>query len=1155
MIPVWTFTPQDSSNGELFIPASGTYEFNQSFTMLSAATSISVILYASVVGNPGPLVLNLKDSGGNALGSGSIDAESIAAEGWTAPIPIAPTDPLVAGDIYTVSLSALGSDSSNYYSVWINDGTPNWWDVNAVASYSIVQYSIGNTGSSIMRVLDQTGAEVVTLPFTSWNTGPGKTLLLTADSAFSFKTVSPWLSDMHQTVPGYQGSFTVTDLTTGEVRGTATASQFANSHGQQGLLPFTLDNVVTTIPGHQYQITLTEPGYAYGVLFRGNNVSPSALGFQGQPLSLWYQLVDTQLVVGHVDYAGPFGAGGEDAVNSLQEAAVRFSPAQDATLTEIQWETWNNSPSSQFYPTGQPFTVSVYSDNPQYGVNALGIAPEAPLASITIDSGELPQQGYFDVKGFSLPVAAGTNYWVVLSTTSSTLSVPLMRMVSPFRFYCLKRSGGMWNYCAEGPTDWAWKVFTTAETLGNPVIQGLGLPVSTSNYVAQPFIAPSTGTINCVWLNGVSDTTAVSIYPDNGSGAPDMNLPIAEGTYGSPYVFFYSAEYIAVTGPNPTLYEGTKYWVVVSSTEGDAAAVPMTYYWLRYAAEGIDQGTPSGFDTLVSNDSGASWNAAYPGPCEIIFQIGYSTAQTVGLTSSATSASGSLSSLSSTTSTLGGYGYNQILLAHGMTTCGLVAFGEPFESGTEPFSSLHAAVSYYSSVGGFGVYPWQDGSNGYTSDLASQLAAWQSFGGVVLGPLDGWGYNTGFLFNAATLYPNEQEYYFADGVFTPASSYGINGVVIDAPEYLQLWAQLYDQIDQEVGLKNLAGIAGWVESDHGVNYGGAQGANGGHNMNTYVRYVTSPLGFYLLDTTSTGYHSSDGSLCLLWPLRGQSANYAGQTTVSVGSDGAITLGSGIIPTVEMATDLTTYHRVGGQTSSFDSYMATANAAIEAACLGSVLQRTPYAFARTAIPLSYVANIPSYYDSALETMESAASSAFAALQASGGEQLCIPYFNFCNPDDNSSNPGNSGTVGIATASTVLEFWNTIVPFFSTYPIMEVDTDVSQMQSQAANTAWGHFGALYRTIPIGGWYGYVQDKIRLLTIDQYYDNSNTYSALGLVCHQWGVDSDLPLQTQVKSLTGLTNPSLGSFSILYGTPSSAADTRFSQELRKQWGQSAGL
>jgi hypothetical protein len=115
---------------------------------------------------------------------------------------------------------------------------------------------------------------------------------------------------------------------------------------------------------------------------------------------------------------------------------------------------------------------------------------------------------------------------------------------------------------------------------------------------------------------------------------------------------------------------------------------------------------------------------------------------------------------------------------------------------------------------------------------------------------------------------------------------------------------------------------------------------------------------------------------------------------------------------------------------------------------------------------------------------------------------------------------------------------VIPFFSIYPITEADTSVSLMQAQTTVTAWGHFGSLYRTIPIGSWYGYVQDEIRLLTIDHNYSNPNTYSALGLVCHQWGVDSELPLQAQVESLTGTAGTSLAGFDVVFGIPQSASD-----------------
>ncbi len=53
-----------------------------------------------------------------------------------------------SGSVYTVSLSAQNSNSANYYNIWINDATPNWWDVNASRTTASSQYSMGNTGSS-----------------------------------------------------------------------------------------------------------------------------------------------------------------------------------------------------------------------------------------------------------------------------------------------------------------------------------------------------------------------------------------------------------------------------------------------------------------------------------------------------------------------------------------------------------------------------------------------------------------------------------------------------------------------------------------------------------------------------------------------------------------------------------------------------------------------------------------------------------------------------------------------------------------------------------------------------------------------------------------------------------------------------------------------
>jgi hypothetical protein len=52
------------------------------------------------------------------------------------------------------------------------------------------------------------------------------------------------------------------------------------------------------------------------------------------------------------------------------------------------------------------------------------------------------------------------------------------------------------------------------------------------------------------------------------------------------------------------------------------------------------------------------------------------------------------------------------------------------------------------------------------------------------------------------------------------------------------------------------------------------------------------------------------------------------------------------------------------------------------------------------------------------------------------------------------------------------------------------------------------------------------------------------LGLVCHQWGVDSELSLESQVENLVGLGTLSFGSFDIVYGMPRAPADADLIRE-----------
>ncbi len=50
----------------------------------------------------------------------------------------------------------------------------------------------------------------------------------------------------------------------------------------------------------------------------------------------------------------------------------------------------------------------------------------------------------------------------------------------------------------------------------------------------------------------------------------------------------------------------TGWWFLLLSVGSSSESIPLNYYWFRYGSQGTDQGTPNGFDTLVSSDSGVA---------------------------------------------------------------------------------------------------------------------------------------------------------------------------------------------------------------------------------------------------------------------------------------------------------------------------------------------------------------------------------------------------------------------------------------------------------------------------------------------------------------------------------------------------------------------
>jgi len=930
--------------------------------------------------------------------------------------------------------------------------------------------------------------------------GPVFNLKVKNSESFSFPQAATHnCSDMEYMLPPYSASFTLTDTTTGIVLGTAPATQYYNSHGITGLVPLQLPGPVSIVAGHSYKISISESGNAgatsaYLVLIRGCKINPAKAGPSGSSVYWLGELALSDFSQYRVlDYVsttttlqdGHGGIGGSD------EIAVRIVPNFTETITQVKLKMNNAqgaAPVSGYYPSGTPVLIALYLSDESAPAPEFANPTGSAIATATVDSGILPLVGFWSAT-VSFPVTAGTPYWIVWSApTASTSAYDCERCVSPFRNLALGTtdSGSSWSFFSQGPTDLAFGAITSQEMLGSPYDNTVETSISTTDLVAQPFTLSQSAMVNSIFVFALGGIVTAAIYPDDGSGTgADMASPMGSGNFNTAFQYFYSGIIIPVT-TSVAVQANTKYWIVFSSPNG--SAIIIATYWTRPS----DPSVPSGFEALVSSNGGASWGAAASEVASAIFMVGIQPSGIVVPT--ATSISG-------------------VLASKGINTYSLVAFGQPSVSPSE--------ISYYLSQG-FKVYPWQDGSDGYTPNLLTILEGFSAGGGGVLGPTYGWGYATqfydlgrGYL---ATLYPNEQEYYLASGALSPAQSYGYNGIVIDAPELVTEWLWMYSQIDANVGLENLLGIAGWVNADHPVNYGGAEGASGGHNMNTYVRYVNSPLGLYLNDVTSSGLHNSDNTPCLLWSLIGATADYTPSTCE---------------PAVTMATDVQSYHHGGltvTETSSFSVYMAASNANLEYQLLAAVQAKTQ-AFARTAMPLSVLRLVPNYYSSVLEVTSSSIydPSAGQVLLGSGGAITCCPYFNFANPNDNSSNPGRSGYYEAATAPTVLNFWTGIVPTFAHYPIMEADTDPGSIQAQVEATSWNHFASLYSNMPyVGGFFGYEQDAIKALVIDHSYGDLSTWSGLCAICHLWGADS-------YSSISGQT---LSNFDVVVGIPDGNED-----------------
>ena len=167
--------------------------------------------------------------------------------------------------------------------------------------------------------------------------------------------------------------------------------------------------------------------------------------------------------------------------------AVRFSPSTNETMKSVQILMASNQGTNQNYSSGT-LSVAIWGSKPD------GSAPEKSLQQLVVPATRVPQNGLFEVSGFNTTVTAGNDYWIVFST-NSTQHFTFGRLTSPFEFLVLSspNGGASWYNPSEGPTEYAFTVTLSKETLGTFVAGSVGTSLTANGIFAQPFIVAATG--------------------------------------------------------------------------------------------------------------------------------------------------------------------------------------------------------------------------------------------------------------------------------------------------------------------------------------------------------------------------------------------------------------------------------------------------------------------------------------------------------------------------------------------------------------------------------------------------------------------------------------------------------------------------------------
>jgi hypothetical protein len=548
--------------------------------------------YGDKVGSPGPLQIQvLGDQRGRAssvvYGNTTVDGAGVGStSGWQMSASL--TDNFSAGYHWAL-FSSPRSDNSSYYEIYMNNFRVG--NNTALAQEAYIGPGL-RQGSSVLWVKDSLGTDLAVYPFVQTDASPLTTQTFVALRSYTFNTVFLFLN--YRAFNPTNGTLTVSDLTAGDTTlATGVLSQ-SLIQGLQNWTPINLNGSVTTIPGHTYLLTVSEPkaGYSWRIVMRGLFTDPPTSGFQNQSRYWLFELGNIVWGQGQYGFSG-LTTNGDDAVTSGYVNALRVIPSANESFTSVQILMMNNIQSANY--TSGAFSAGIWAGNASQPIGP-------PLQQVSIPATKVPADGFLNFSGFNAGVFAGRDYWIVFSA-NSTEHFTIGRLVGGYE-YLVKVSpnnGVNWYEPRDGPTEFAFVASFSNQVLGNCIEGFPSVELTPNSDFAQSFVASSDTQVDGVFLGplGQGPEIRVSINPDTGQGEPSL-APMASGIYDAANITSASGLQFVQFSSVANLQQGQKYWLEVTPIGSNYGLSLIEYLPL---APGVPKNTPA----LLSSNDGLTW--------------------------------------------------------------------------------------------------------------------------------------------------------------------------------------------------------------------------------------------------------------------------------------------------------------------------------------------------------------------------------------------------------------------------------------------------------------------------------------------------------------------------------------------------------------------